>query len=230
MKLQKEEKKRKERKMFDPDEATDFDRNDEELEEFMLFCFLNHGKGAKMQAQKLQVFLQIARDLGESPRPSLLRGDETPFELIRFLISRDKLGEATRKAKLGQYRVVDVGFKQIAQSKIDLRTCTPEELEEIKGIKYKSSRYFILHSREDQDYAVLDTHILKWLREIGHKEAPEQSPQSRKKYLEWEKIFFQECKDRNRNPANFDLEIWKSKRVSYHYDDHNHDCNLPWTY
>lgn len=34
----------------------------------------------------------------------------------------------------------------------------------------KTSRFFLLHSRENIKVAVLDTHIIKWLSHIGYEE------------------------------------------------------------
>lgn len=191
--------------MLDVRNVTQFNRTTEELEEFILFCFLNHGKNAEMQSQKLETFLNLAQELSEEAL--------SPFALIRFLVKRNLLEKYTRQAKLGQYtRVVDPGFKEIAFSQIDLRTCSCEDLEGIRGISFKSSRYFILHSRPDQRIAVLDRHVLKWLRENGYSNAPKHPPQNFRKYQEWEKIFLEESDRRGASIADLDLEIWKSKQ------------------
>ena len=200
--------------MLDVRDVTKFDRTTEELEEFLLFCFLNHGKLADMQAKKLEEFLEMSKSL------LALETSTSPFAVVRSLVENDLLEAMTRKAKLGQYKnCVDPGFKQIAFAELNLKTCSLEELEKIKGISFKSSRYFVLHSRPNQQIAVLDRHILKWMREIGYEKAPKNPPQNYKKYQYWEEIFLKEAKDRNLDVADLDLEIWKSKqRISLKED------------
>lgn len=191
---------------FDPDKVTKYDRTTEELEEFLLFCFINHGKIAKMQALKLKSFLSLR---------GFYEFHGSPFSFIRFLSKNNLLEQATRKVKFGQYRVVDRGFKEIAYSNMNLKTCSPEDLESIYGLGFKSSRYFILHSRIKEDIAILDVHILRWLKSLGYEDVPSQAPQSAKIYQKWEKIFLKECESRNMRPADLDLEIWKSRRIEY---------------
>jgi thermostable 8-oxoguanine DNA glycosylase len=113
-----------------------------------------------------------------------------------------------KKFKLGQYKRIGNAFKGILQFKRMLRIVTIEQLESIKGIGSKTARFFILHSRPDQKVAVLDTHILKWLREQGYS-APKQTP-TKKRYAILESIFLTEAWKREMNPADLDLMIWKS--------------------
>lgn len=88
----------------------------------------------------------------------------------------------------------------------EIRNYTVEDLEQIHGVGMKTSRFFVVHSRPDQRYTILDTHILKWLGKQGYN-VPKSTP-PRKRYLELEKTFLDECDKRNRNPAELDLEIW----------------------
>jgi thermostable 8-oxoguanine DNA glycosylase len=82
-----------------------------------------------------------------------------------------------------------------------------EELEKIPGLGLKTSRFFLLHSRKDQQVAVLDTHILRWMRSRGWK-APKATPPL-KKYKELEVAFLMECVWSGMTPATLDLFIWK---------------------
>jgi thermostable 8-oxoguanine DNA glycosylase len=66
----------------------------------------------------------------------------------------------------------------------------------------------VLHSRPDQQIAVLDTHILKWLREQGYNVPKATPPKAR--YTIIEKDFLTECDKAGKTPAELDLEIWKS--------------------
>ena len=93
---------------------------------------------------------------------------------------------------------------------IDLETCTAEDLEAIPGIGQKTSRFFITHSRPNQNYAILDTHILAWLKSLGYNDIPKSTPAG-KRYQEIEQLFLFEAKKRNVSAADLDLQIWKER-------------------
>lgn len=187
--------------MVDPASITNFHRNEVELQEYFLFCIIVAGKTAYIQAQKLEQFL----------KPSWLKG-MTPFEYIEWLDSQGNLDIMVREAKLGQYKRITEIFRRA--TKLDLKNVTVEQLEKIPGIGPKTSRFFVLHSRKNQKCAVLDTHILAWLREELGVDAPKATPQSRSSYKKLENIFLQECEARGLTPEEFDLNIWteRSKR------------------
>ena len=177
--------------MIDPRDITNFKRNKEELEELLLFCIIVAGKTASIQAKKLELFLSK---------------NMSPFELIQYYIKNDVLLDKIKEVKLGQYKRLESAFHEVL--KLDVFNCTVEELESITGIGPKTARFFILHSRPKQNIAVLDTHVLKWLRDELNLNVPKSTPTS-KKYLELEKLFLDYCKKHKRNPAQLDLEIWK---------------------
>lgn len=85
-----------------------------------------------------------------------------------------------------------------------------EDLEAIPGIGPKTARCFLIHSRPDQQYAGLDTHVLKFLRDKGH-EVPASTPTG-KKYKELEKVFLQYAAESGMTVADFDLAIWNQYR------------------
>jgi thermostable 8-oxoguanine DNA glycosylase len=68
---------------------------------------------------------------------------------------------------------------------------------------------FLMHSRPNQNYAALDTHILKHLREKGY-EAPATTPPPGERYRNLEKIFIQEAQKASMTVAAYDLHIWNS--------------------
>lgn len=180
--------------MIDPTKITNYNRNKEELEEFLLFCLLVAGKTASIQAKKLELFLS----------------GRAPFKLLRKYRWDGVLLDKIKIAKLGQYNRLIKAFSQVVE--LDVFTCSIADLEQIPGIGPKTARFYILHSRPNQDIAVLDTHILKWLRdELGLK-TPKSTPSS-KKYLELEKEFISYCKKNKRNPADLDLEIWNKYSI-----------------
>ena len=181
--------------MIDPDKITNYNRTEEELQCFILFAIMVAGKKAKMMAPKLDHFLFVNDKL-------------TPFEFIRMLIDNGVLYGALLHSKIGKYKLLLQSLPQLVNSGLDLHTCTIEDLEKIKGIGPKSSRFFILHSRPNQRIACLDVWILKYLKSLGYK-VPKQTP-SGKKYLEIEKIYLKICDDNGYDPAEFDLFLWKN--------------------
>jgi len=54
---------------------------------------------------------------------------------------------------------------EIVKSNLDLATCSVSDLEKIRGIGPKTARMFVLCARPNQKLAVLDTHILSFMRE-----------------------------------------------------------------
>ena len=106
---------------------------------------------------------------------------------------------------------------------LDLRTCSLEELLAIHGVGNKTARFFLLHSRRNCDYAVLDTHILAWMRDHGVEDAPKSTPTNLKVYKELENKY--RIMSRLHYPhlsnAQIDLLIWTKQ--SGRLDD---DLNL----
>ena len=96
---------------------------------------------------------------------------------------------------------------RLINNKIDLSECGPIELEKIPGVGMKTSRFFILHSRDTKNIAVLDVHILKFLGSLGHK-VPKTTP-NKNQYNYLEQKFLEHCRTNNLHPAKADLEIWK---------------------
>ena len=189
--------------MIDPRNITNYYRTTNELEEFLLFCIFVQGKKSQQTADKLEQFLELGcRDYGNM----------SPFQLIRVLLDNDELDRYLRHCKFGCYRNLNKGLKELVEADLDLRTCTTNELEAIHGIGLKSSRFFIMHSRENQRIATLDTHILKWLREKGY-DAPKSTPTSIGLYYKLEDAFLAECDKTGYSPADFDLMIWKERQV-----------------
>jgi len=184
--------------MITPTTITNFNRTEEELEEFLMFAILVAGKGAEQQAKKLDAFLTL----------SLHKHHNKPFAHIKHLVSMGWLEIHMKQFKLGQYNRIGHAFKEILKFKGKLKKVTIEQLESIKGIGSKTARFFILHSRPDANVAVLDTHILKWMSEKGYK-VPKATP-AKKKYAEIEKLFLTEAINHQMTPADLDLTIWKS--------------------
>jgi endonuclease III len=158
--------------MIDPLNVTDYRRNQAELEEFWLFCVMVAGKNADQTAQKVHRLLA-----GRSIR-------QTPLGYLRSL--GPSLPEALRGCRCGQYRRIG---RALAESfSLDLRSAAVEQLQRVHGVGPKTARYFVLHTRCDAHVAVLDTHLLKWMRRLGVENVPQHTPGSLPQYLRLESL------------------------------------------
>lgn len=181
--------------MIDPFKITNFNRSTEELQEFWLFCLAVAGKKATMIASKIDEFLS-GRNL-----------NETPFEYVDRLSHSGELLERLKDVRMGKYALLELAFANSAQAgRLDLREVMPSDLEELPGVGPKTARFFIMHSREDAQIAVIDTHVTKYLKERGH-DVPNGVPTG-KVYARLEQIMIAETKASGMSPADFDLAIW----------------------
>ena len=190
----------------DPYNITNYDRTKDELECFLLFCIVVAGKTAYIQARKLDEFLTSIN------KRLMMPEHVNPFQSLKSAEQHGILMEEILKAKLGQYKKIYNGFKYITEHEYDLTRMTPDLLERIPGVGMKTSRFFLLHS--DKFYkdkiAILDTHILKFIKENIDDKAPKSTPTIRVTYKYWEDVFLYWCECNNKNVADFDLEVWKS--------------------
>ena len=191
---------------IDPYNITNFNRTEEELQLFLLFCIVVAGKTAYTQADKLEQFLNSVN------KRLMMPENVKPFQTIKSAEQHGILFEEIKLAKLGQYKKIFSGFKYISEREYNLERMTPKILEEIPGVGMKTSRFFLLHS--DTFYkdkiAILDTHILKFIKENIDDRAPKSTPVIPITYRFWEDMFLNWCEKNDKNVADFDLEVWKS--------------------
>ena len=198
--------------MIVPAKITNFDRTEAELQEFLLFCIMVHGKKAETQAVKLHCFLEYL---------AAYTGCEMPFQMVNIAMNDEiESGEyggieadnmllyALKKFGLGQYDRLCRSIDDLVKLP-KLQTVTVEQLEACFAVGPKSARFFLVHSRPNQMLAILDTHILKWLRSQGVGNAPKNTPQG-KWYHYFENIFLTHVRNSGLSVAEFDLNIWKS--------------------
>ena len=191
---------------IDPYNITNYDRTEEELQLFLLFCIVVAGKTAYIQAEKLEQFLLSVN------KRLMMPENVKPFQTIKSAEQHGILFEEIKLAKLGQYKKIYSGFKYISEHEFNLSRMTTKILEEIPGVGMKTSRFFLLHSDtfyKDQ-IAILDTHILKFIKENIDDRAPKSTPVIPLTYRFWENMFLVWCKKNNKSVADFDLEVWKS--------------------
>lgn len=63
-----------------------------------------------------------------------------------------------------------------------------------------------------QRLAVLDTHILAWMKKVKKcKNVPKVTPGNRTKYRMWELRFLFLCDVAGKTPSQLDLEIWNQR-------------------
>jgi len=181
--------------MIDPSNITSYELDKNGLEEVILWWILAAGKNGTTAARCLELFLS-----------SWSVGHMSPFEVIRRVDSETSLALAMKECGIGCYNNKAKSWRYIANSEIDLRSCTLDELESVPGIGPKTARCFLIHSRRNQNYAGIDTHLLKFLRLIGY-DAPKSTP-SKSKYAYLEKEFLNIVKKSGKTVAQFDLVIW----------------------
>lgn len=177
----------------DPKNITNFHRTDAELEAFMVFSIAVAGKNANKTANLIAKVLKGAKP------------DETPFQYLR----RIPLDDHLRFWRVGQYRRILPALEGVM--KLNLRTCTMGDLIKVHGVGPKTANMFLLHSRPNHQGAVLDTHILRWMREVHGVKTPKQTP-SGKRYDELEETarFLISESFPKMSLADADLLIWKT--------------------
>jgi thermostable 8-oxoguanine DNA glycosylase len=180
--------------MINPTSVTNFNRTDDELEEFMLFCIAVAGKRSDIAAEKINQLLTYL-------------GSGSPFQRLR----EAGVEGSMRRVGLGPYNQRTIPTT-LGVLDLDLRRCTLEELLRIPGMGPKTARMFLLHSRPSQEYVVLDTHLLRWLRESCRmRRVPRSTPgKLTKLYLELERKATRLIKKLypSISFAEFDLNTW----------------------
>lgn len=180
--------------MVDPVNFTDYNRNDFELEECLLFSIMAAGKNAKTTARLLDSFLKK-------------HGTSSPFKICEAF-DIPTLTTLLKAAGFGCYTLKAQSIHQLVRSGLNLRTCTIDDLIDIRGIGRKTANLFLMHTRQNYKAACLDTHLLKFLRENGY-DAPKSTPQSKKRYAELEKAFLSIAEKRKIDPTDLDLIVWR---------------------
>ena len=218
---------------IDPTNITDFSRDTNQLEAFWLFCMFVAGKNSDYASRCLSKLIHASNQLAHK------RDDDDNFVLVPLGSIEEKgifnyfksIGEygihnALVANRVGQYTRLTKGVMQSLD--LNLKTCTLEDLLKIHGVGNKTARFFLLHTREGCDYAVLDTHILAWLRTHGVEEAPKTTTTDSKVYRTLEKKFryMSRLSYPHLTDAEIDLLVWsiQSGRLS---DEEGFDMTHP---
>jgi len=183
--------------MIDVTDIKNYERTEEELQIFWLFCIFTAGRHADFAARVLEKFLRI--------KPEGM----TPFAWLEELDKANAIHTTLKANRVGQYHRIQRAIKESLS--LDLATATVDELQKVFGVGPKTARMFILYTRRYAEVAVLDVHILRWLREeIGFSGFPKSTPQSRNNYETIEAIFIELAKEKfpGISIADVDLLLW----------------------
>ena len=189
--------------MIDPKKVTNYKRNKTQLQEWLLYCVCVAGKKSEIETRKLAGFLRDGR----------MGFNLSPFNLIRKLLGISSCEADGLKQNLCKYKIAP--YQQRYNSFVDCVTLLPddlsevtiEQLQEVRGISTKTSRFFLTHSREDFNEPVLDTHILRFLKDVGH-DVPSSTPQNPNVYQRVARIFKKEADLAEMSVTDFDLQVW----------------------
>ena len=189
---------------IDPQNITNFNRTNEELELFFLFCIFVANKNSSVTALKVN---SMAEEMAEQ-----FGKNSSPFRYINQMVKYGKITGWLEKWKIGQYKRFTETMKQIAQTFVIegryLENCSVADLQDIKGVGMKTARFFALHSRPTCTLAVLDTHVLKWLKEI-YDTTHTSTPSNYQDYKLLEGLFLGECYKWQKSAVEMDTFIWK---------------------
>lgn len=188
--------------MIDASNITNYNLTDDGLEEMILFWVCAAGKNGTTATKLLNNLLLDINgfNLGF-------------FNAIKKLLTKESLCIRLKEHGIGCYTHKARTMWEIANSGLNLKTCLAEDLETIYGIGMKTSRCFIIHTREKAQYAGIDTHMLKNLKAKGIKDVPKSTPSSKKLYERLEKEVLRLAQNAGMSPADYDLKVWNKYSV-----------------
>lgn len=169
--------------------------------EFALFACCVQGKSAKIQADKFNEILEILYEM-------LPTYEDRPFACIRAL-TNDELEDLLAAVKIGQYKRIVQAWRGLSDKYKDDSTFTVAELENCFGIGPKTSR-FIVGYCYNIPVAILDCHILNFLRSQGIPNVPKNTPQDRSQYALLETALLNIAREKNVHPLELDTQLWNN--------------------
>jgi len=137
----------------------------EKRELVLLFSIMAAGKSANRTSDALNYMMHT------------LPGN-TPFDKIRTMVKRQDALEKLKTFRIGQHNRILKAFRAVVDFDVDATPPDPEKLREIPGIGLKTSCFVSLVYDRTLPVAVLDTHVLKFLRNRLEIEAPMGTPTS----------------------------------------------------
>ena len=199
--------------LIDPNDVENFRRTEREKEAFFLFTIFVAGKTAKVIAGKAHLFHKDLIEYQKKHNPEYVESDEVGVLKRLDLIPIDVIHSSLKRNKIGKYTTLNKLFTQLQEYPIDINNTKVAEIEALPGIGKKTSRYFMLYTFANlPDMAILDRHVLTYLRNLGY-DTPKNTP-SGKQYDEIEKLFlfvYKNISNFKGTLTEFDLAIWKNK-------------------
>jgi len=188
--------------MIDPTNITNYALTLFKLEETLLFWVLAAGKNGTTTARLLDnLLIDIEADkIGV-------------FNAFRLYTKPKSIALELKEHGIGCYNQKARTIFELIHLDLDLKTCTAEALELVHGIGMKTSRCFLIHSRENIQYAGIDTHMLKNLRVNGIEGVPKTTPTSKKLYRRLELEVLRLSREAGLTPAQYDLGVWNTYAV-----------------
>lgn len=193
--------------MIDFKNIINYSRTNSELEELMLFTILTANKPSDRTVKVLSKFLGTRK---------------RPFSYVRKCIKTGKLVEKLQKVRTGQYGRITRCFTELLEkypSGKYLRKADLEGLTSIYGVGMKSASCFLMWTQEGHKMAMLDVHILKFLKSKNVPKVPKDTPTSPKEYKRLQDAFLKFAAKSKKSVAEFDLEIWN------HYNSKSNSSN-----
>ncbi len=165
------------------------------LESKLIYSAVVAGKSARFADGVLDRLMRLVIDGGHG----------WPMAAVRTWVQEGDLGGVLRACRSGSYRRLTRCLDELSQ--LDLATATVEVLEGVHGIGPKTARFWVMWTQPGARYAALDTHILKYLRSLGH-DAPKSTPQAGPVYRRLEQIFLAQADMLGKTPRELDYEVW----------------------
>lgn len=188
--------------MIDAANITNYHLSDNELEARIIFWVLAAGKNGTRAATITNEMMLMWETL---------LGTAKPFKMLRTMTLEEIVNKCAAHGT-GCQNAKGRSLFEVSRANLDLRICSPDDLEKIYGIGMKTSRCFIMHSRKDARVAGLDTHILKHLASLGYN-VPKNTPSSKKIYLQLEQEVLKLADAEGLSAAEFDLKIWNRYKI-----------------
>ncbi len=175
-----------------------FARSIEELQLFWLYC----GFSVMRSRDRAQNALAQLLDSGVG---------NLPFDRLASLVQQGTLRAELEATRIGGWERLENFIRQTVALKLDLQAGSLEDFEAVHGIGLAKARFFLLCTRDDVRVAVLDRHILQFLRDRGYADVPDVTPKNRATYARLEAYFLQEAEKAGVHPAPFNLEQWRER-------------------